>query len=76
MSFLDGVNIIIADAVIDEVAMQLFDDWYNARLEDGELYADYRLLLLVDNDYLNRKFNEHYNLKPGDEYYMPWDKEA
>lgn len=76
MSFLDEENQMIVDAVIHNVAMQRFNDWHNALLDEGELYADFRLLLLADDNYLNRRFNEHYNLKPGDEYYMPWNEEA
>lgn len=75
MSFLDNENQMIVDAVIDEVAERLFDDWYNSHLDEGELYADFRLLLLADNNYLNNRFNQYYDLKPGDEYYLEFEKE-
>jgi len=75
MSFLDKENEQVVDLVIQEVAEQLFNDWHNALLDEGELYADFRLLLLANDDYLNRRFNEHYNLKPGDEYYLEFQEE-
>lgn len=74
MSFLDEENEQVIDLVIQEVAEQLFNDWYNARLDEGQLYADYRFLLLADNNYLNGRYNQYYDLKPGDEYYMPWNE--
>ena len=75
MSFLDKENEQVVDLIIQEVAEQLFNDWHNALLDEGELYADFRLLLLANDDYLNRRFNEHYNLKPGDEYYLEFQEE-
>jgi hypothetical protein len=76
MSFLDEENEQVVDLVEQEVAQELFNDWYNALLDEGQLYADYRFLLLADNNYLNGRYNQYYDLKPGDEYYMPWDEEA
>ena len=66
----------VVDAVIKEVSEQLFEDWNNANLDEGEIYADYRILELAGNNYLNGRFNQFYDLKEGDEYYLEWDEEA
>ena len=76
MSFFDDENQMVVDAVIQEVSEQLFEDWNNANLDEGEIYADYRILELAGNNYLNRRFNEFYDLKEGDEYYLDFVEEA
>ena len=76
MSFLDNENQMVIDAIIEEVSEQLFDDWNNANLDEGEMYADYRILELAGDNYLNRRFNEFYDLKEGDEYYLDFVEEA
>ena len=76
MSFLDNENQMVVDAIIQELSEQLFEDWNNANLDEGEIYADYRILELAGNNYLNRRFNEFYDLKEGDEYYLDFVEEA
>ena len=66
----------VVDAVIKEVSEQLFEDWNNANLDEGEIYADYRILELAGDNYLNGRFNQYYDLKEGDEYYLDWNEEA
>ena len=70
MSFFDDENQMVVDAVIQEVSEQLFEDWNNANLDEGEIYADYRILELAGTNYLKGRFNQHYDLNPGDEYYF------
>ena len=76
MSFFDNENQMVIDAVIQEVSEQLFEDWNNANLDEGEIYADYRILELAGSNYLNGRFNQYYDLKEGDEYYLDWNEEA
>jgi hypothetical protein len=76
MSFLDNENQMVIDAIIQEVSEQLFEEWNNANLDEGEIYADYQILSLAGSNYLNGRFNQFYDLKPGDEYYLDWDEEA
>ena len=76
MSFLDNENQMVVDAIIQELSEQLFEDWNNANLDEGEIYADYRILELAGDNYLNRRFNEFYDLKEGDEYYLDFVEEA
>ena len=66
----------VVDAVIKEVSEQLFEDWNNANLDEGEIYADYRILELAGDNYLNGRFNQYYDLKEGDEYYLDFNEEA
>ena len=75
MSMFDEENQMVIDAVIQEVSEQLFEDWNNANLDEGEMYADYQILMHANNNYLNGRFNQFYDLNPGDEYYIEWDEE-
>jgi len=76
MSFLDEENQQVVDLIIQEVAEVLFEEWNNANLDEGDLYADYQILNHAGSNYLFGRFNQHYDLKPGDEYYIEWDEEA
>ena len=73
MSFLDNETEMVADLLIQQVSEGLFEDWHNANLDEGEIYADYQLLAHGGDEYLMRRFNEHYDLKPGDYYYIEVD---
>ena len=76
MSFLDNENQMVVDAIIQEVSEQLFEDWHNANLDEGSMYADWRILQHAGNNYLNGRFNQYYDLKEGDEYYLDFVEEA
>jgi len=76
MSFLDEENQQVVDLIIQEVAEALFEEWNNANLDEGDLYADYQILSHAGSNYLFGRFNQYYDLKPGDEYYIEWDEEA
>ena len=51
------------------------EDWVNANLDEGQLYADFRFAEMADSNYLKGRFNLFYDLKPGDQYYLEWDEE-
>ena len=70
MSFLDDENQMVIDAIIQDVSEQLFEDCNSANLDEGEMYADYQILSIAGNPDLYKRFNQYYELNPGDEYYM------
>jgi len=50
----------------------------NQMVIDAELqeYADWRIADMVSSNYLKGRFNQFYDLKPDDQYYIEWDEEA
>jgi hypothetical protein len=76
MSFLDNENQMVIDATLSEIGDQLVENWLQENLNEGQLYADYQVALMSDNNYLKGRFNQFYNLQPNDEYYLEWSEEA
>jgi hypothetical protein len=76
MSFLENENQMVIDAELQEIAEQLLEEWINSNLDEGELYADWRIADMVSSNYLKGRFNQFYDLKPDDQYYIEWDEEA
>jgi hypothetical protein len=56
--------------IIHAVAMELFDQFNQSNLDEGTMYADWKLIQLYDDPLLKNKFNEFYNLNEGDEFYF------
>ena len=75
-SFLDDENPMVVDAICYEIGMELFEDWNNSNLDEGTFWADYQIALRCDSNYLKGRFNQFYDLKPGDDEYITWDEEA
>ena len=75
MSFLENENQMVIDAEIQAIGEQLFNDWMYENLNEGEFYADFRFAEMSDSNYLKGRFNQHYDLKPEDDYYLEWDEE-
>ena len=69
-SFLDDINQMVIDAEIQTISEQLFDDWMNANLDDGQFWADYRFAELSNDKTIKNKFNNHWDIKKGEEYYL------
>jgi len=76
MSFLDNENQMVIDAILSEIGDQLVENWLQENLNEGQLYADYQVALMSDNNYLKGRFNQFYDLQPNDEYYLEWNEEA
>ena len=75
MSFLENENQMVIDAEYSYIGEQLVEDWVNSNLDEGELYADYCFAEMCESNYLKGRFNQFYDLKPGDQYYIEWDEE-
>jgi hypothetical protein len=75
-SFLENENQMVIDATYSEIGEMLVEDWVNANLDEGQLYADFRFAEMSDSNYLKGRFNQFYNLNVGDQYYLEWDEEA
>ena len=69
-SFLEDVNQMVIDAVYQDIAEQLLDDWINNNLDEGQYYADKQFAEMSGDEFIYNEFNEFYNLKEGDEDYL------
>ncbi len=76
MSFLEDENQMVIDAIYHEIGEQLVEDWVNSNLDEGVYYADKCFAEMCDSNYLKGRFNQFYDLKPGDDDYIEWDEEA
>jgi hypothetical protein len=74
-SFLENENQMVIDAEMQTIAEQLLDDWIYENLNQGQFYSDWRIADMSDSNYLKGRFNQFYDLKPEDEYYIEWDEE-
>ena len=75
MSFLENENEMVIDMTYSEIGAMLVEDWVNANLDEGQLYADFRFAEMSDNNYLKGRFNQFYDLNEGDQYYLEWNEE-
>ena len=67
--FIDTVAEHITGAMIQEIGEELFDNWANNNLEEGEDYAEHAFMAYASPE-LQKQYNEFYNLSPQDEYYF------
>jgi len=63
MSFLENENQMVIDAEYSYIGEQVY-------------YADKCFAEMCDSNYLKGRFNQFYDLKPGDDDYIEWDEEA
>jgi hypothetical protein len=75
MSFLENENEMVIDMTYSEIGAMLVEDWVNANLDEGQMFADFRFAEMSDSNYLKGRFNLFYDLNPGDQYYIEWDEE-
>ena len=69
-SFLDDENQMVIDAELQVIADHLLPEWINSNLDEGQLYSDYQIASMCDSNYLKGRFNQFYDLKPEDQYYL------
>ena len=73
MSMFDDMNQMEQDGIVDTIAHQLFDEWVDSNLDEGNMYADYQICLMYGDPLLQKQFNEYHNAKAGDELYFEVD---
>lgn len=69
-SFLDNIPQHIVDAEVQEISEMLFDEWLGNNLEDGQFWSDYRFAEKSSSRQIKDEFNEHWEIKEGEEYYL------
>ena len=75
VSFMENENQMVIDATLQEIGMQLFEQWHNSNLDEDLLYADWQIAMRCDSNYLKRRYNEQWELTPNDEFYVEFDEE-
>jgi hypothetical protein len=70
VSFLDNENQMLVDSIISDISETLFEQWNSANLDEGLLYADWRIASISNDSYIASRFNSHWELVPEDEYYL------
>jgi hypothetical protein len=75
MSFLENENEMVIDMTYSEIGAMLVEDWVNANLDEGQMFADFRFAEMSDSNYLKGRFNLFYDLNPGDQYYLEYEEE-
>ena len=69
-SFLEDVNQMVIDAVYQDIAEQLLEQWINNNLDEGQYYADKQFAEMSGDTFVQDEFNKFYELKEGDEGYI------
>ena len=67
--FIDTVAEHITGAMIQEISEDLFDNWANACLDEGEDYAEREFMAYASDD-LKKQYNEFYGYTEEDESYL------
>jgi HSP20 family molecular chaperone IbpA len=72
MSFLEEMNInqMVIDAEIQGISEHLFQEWMDSNLDEGSFYADFRFAEMCDSKEIKKAFNQFYDLKPDEQYYV------
>ena len=69
-SFTDCLDSEVRHDMYQRIANDLFDDWNDSNLNEGLLYADYKLAEASGDTDIIDEYHEHWGLVEGDEYYI------
>lgn len=67
--FTDNMNQMLLDAIQADIEQQLFEDWSNNNLDEGEEYAEFKFMEFAP-DNVRQSYNEYYGYKEGDDYFL------
>jgi hypothetical protein len=67
--FTDNMNQMLLDAIQADIEQQLYEDWSNNNLDEGEEYAEFKFMEFAP-DNVRQSYNEYYGYKEGDEYFL------
>jgi hypothetical protein len=67
--FTDSMNPMLLEAIQVDIEEQLFEDWSNNNLDEGEEYAEFKFMEFAP-DNVRQSYNEFYGYKEGDEYFL------
>jgi hypothetical protein len=67
--FTDDMNQMLVDSIENDIKEQLFDDWNNSNLDEGEEYAEFKFMEFAP-DNVRQSYNEYYGYVEGDDYFL------
>ena len=67
--FTDNMNEMLIGSIEYDIKEQLFEDWNNNNLDEGEEYAEFKFMEFAP-DNVRQSYNEYYGYKEGDEYFL------
>lgn len=67
--FTDNMNQMLLDAIQADIEQQLFEDWSNNNLDEGEEYAEFKFMEFAP-DNVRQSYNEYYGYVEGDDYFL------
>ena len=67
--FTDNMNEMLIGSIEYDIKEQLFDDWNNSNLDEGEEYAEFKFMEFAP-DNVRQSYSEYYGYKEGDEYFL------
>ena len=69
-SFTDTLEEELVSDMYERIAFDLFDSWNESNLNEGMLYADFKMAEMSgDNDIIDA-FHKHWGITPSDEYWL------
>ena len=69
-SMFDDMPEHIANAIVQEISEELFDNWISGHLDEGMFIADYEMASMCSDESVKQKFNEYWKVETGEEYYI------
>ena len=67
--FTDNMNEMLIGSIEYDIKEQLFDDWNNSNLDEGEEYAEFKFMEFAP-DNVRQSYNEYYGYVEGDDYFL------
>ena len=67
--FTEDMNQMLVDSIENDIKEQLFDDWNNNNLDEGEEYAEFKFMEFAP-DNVRQSYNEYYGYVEGDDYFL------
>lgn len=67
--FINHMNQMLSDAIQADIEQQLYQDWENNNLDEGEEYAEFKFMEFAP-DNVRQSYNEYYGYVEGDEYFL------
>lgn len=66
----DNESKAVMDSIYQDIGLQLFEEWNNSNLDEGQYYADFQIAYMSNNNYIKDRFNQFYDLNPEHDDYL------
>ena len=69
-SFTDHMDDEVRTDMYLQISNQLFDDWNDSNLDEGIMYADFKIAQMSGDAAIITAFHQHWGIGPNDEYWL------